>query len=56
LRNGFVKCTGATREAVRRIVISLSNAPNRDGMRDIAPTLAKLMEVSMPQADGKPLF
>jgi predicted AlkP superfamily pyrophosphatase or phosphodiesterase len=25
-------------------------------MRDIAPTLAKLMEVSLPQADGKPLF
>jgi predicted AlkP superfamily pyrophosphatase or phosphodiesterase len=25
-------------------------------MRDIAPTLAKVMEVSLPQADGKPLF
>jgi len=26
------------------------------GMRDIAPTLAKMMKVSLPQADGKPLF
>lgn len=25
-------------------------------MRDIAPTLAKIMEVPLPQADGKPLF
>jgi len=25
-------------------------------MRDIAPTLAKVMKVSLPQADGKPLF
>ena len=25
-------------------------------MRDIAPTLAKIMQVSLPQADGKPLF
>jgi predicted AlkP superfamily pyrophosphatase or phosphodiesterase len=25
-------------------------------MRDIAPTLAKMMKVSLPQADGKPLF
>jgi predicted AlkP superfamily pyrophosphatase or phosphodiesterase len=25
-------------------------------MRDIAPTLAKIMDVSLPQADGKPLF
>jgi len=25
-------------------------------MRDIAPTLAKLMKVSLPSADGKPLF
>jgi predicted AlkP superfamily pyrophosphatase or phosphodiesterase len=25
-------------------------------MHDIAPTLAKVMDVSLPQADGKPLF
>jgi predicted AlkP superfamily pyrophosphatase or phosphodiesterase len=25
-------------------------------MRDIAPTLAKILKVSLPQADGKPLF
>ncbi len=25
-------------------------------MRDIAPTLAKIMQVSLPEADGKPLF
>ncbi|HEX2760316.1 MAG TPA: hypothetical protein VHM27_07370, partial [Rhizomicrobium sp.] len=25
-------------------------------MRDIAPTLAKILEVSLPDADGKPLF
>jgi len=25
-------------------------------MRDIAPTMAKIMNVSLPQADGKPLF
>jgi predicted AlkP superfamily pyrophosphatase or phosphodiesterase len=25
-------------------------------MRDIAPTLAKVMKVSLPQADGKPLL
>ena len=25
-------------------------------MRDIAPTLAKLMQVSLPSATGKPLF
>jgi|GEM_PF-6946689 len=25
-------------------------------MREIAPTLAKMMKVSLPQADGKPLF
>lgn len=25
-------------------------------MRDIAPTLAKILEVSLPKADGKPLF
>ncbi len=25
-------------------------------MKDIAPTLAKIMQVSLPQADGKPLF
>ncbi len=25
-------------------------------MRDIAPTLAKIMEVKLPEADGKPLF
>jgi hypothetical protein len=25
-------------------------------MRDIAPTLAKVMKVQLPDADGKPLF
>jgi hypothetical protein len=25
-------------------------------MRDIAPTLAKVMKVKLPDADGKPLF
>jgi hypothetical protein len=25
-------------------------------MRDISPTLANVMKVSLPQADGKPLF
>jgi len=25
-------------------------------MRDIAPTLAKVMNVALPSADGKPLF
>jgi len=25
-------------------------------MRDIAPTLAKIMDVALPDADGKPLF
>ena len=25
-------------------------------MRDIAPTLAKIMEVKLPEADGKPLL